>query len=152
MDDLNLLDDGETITIRLPKEIIELLATYAQKKGKKVDGFVIGIVTKSVEELQYADQFWEKFRLWASPRLIEVIPTANYVVHVKFDDGVSGEYPMMPAIQRGGEFADLFDLARFRQVRIGEDGKSISWPGNVAVSSETVYAGLMFDEDDGWNE
>jgi len=49
------------------------------------------------------------------------------VVRLTYDDGFSGEVDFADTVSRGGVMAGLADPALFRQVQIGEDGRSLGW-------------------------
>jgi hypothetical protein len=59
---------------------------------------------------------------------IKSVEVARYpVLHVTFDDGLSGEYDLTDLIARGPVFAPLKDEAYFRTIAEGEYGHTFGW-------------------------
>ena len=47
----------------------------------------------------------------------------DYRLRLSFEDGTTGEVDLSDLLARGGVFAQLRDVAYFRQVRVDPDGK-----------------------------
>ncbi len=59
---------------------------------------------------------------------IKSVEVARYpVLHVTFDDGLSGEYDLSEAIMHGPMFERLKDPEFFAEVAVGEHGHTFGW-------------------------
>lgn len=75
--------------------------------------------------------------MWDMNDIIRVRHVRNYVCHVEFDDGVSGDIDLAAYLKRGPVFAALADINLFQQVRI--EGGTISWPNGADIAPERIY-------------
>ena len=64
----------------------------------------------------------------------------DHRLRLSFEDGTTGEVDLSDLLARGGVFAQLRDVAYFRQVRVDPDGGTITWPNDTDVAPETLYA------------
>lgn len=64
----------------------------------------------------------------------------DYVVHVRFEDGVSADVDLSYLLDYGGVFAPLSDRDYFRTLRADPDAGTIVWPNATDVAPETLYA------------
>jgi hypothetical protein len=76
----------------------------------------------------------------STPLLIEARPQDGYTVHVRFEDGTSGDVDLSYLADYGGVFAPLRDLAYFRQLRADREAGTIVWPNDADIAPETLYA------------
>ena len=60
-------------------------------------------------------------------RIVSVEPRQYPILHVTFDDGVSGDLDLSPSIDADPAFAPLKDEAVFRAVAVGEHGRTFGW-------------------------
>lgn len=74
------------------------------------------------------------------PLLIEAKPVADYVVHVRFDDGIAANVDLAYLVSYGGVFGPLRDPAYFRQLRANPEGGTIVWPNEADIAPETLYS------------
>jgi hypothetical protein len=141
----------KTVRLYLPTELRLELKTYANKKGMPLNKYIIAILTKTFEKYRGVDDFWKKIEARATSRLVEVIPIDNFTLQDRFDNGLSGNYDMMPIIQQEGAFLPLADSGQFILACVNEDGKMLSWPGEIGLTSEAIYIAL-FHLNDAWSE
>jgi hypothetical protein len=66
-------------------------------------------------------------------------------IKLRFRDGFEGEVSVRPLIQKAGVFAFLDDVARFRDVRIGEDGRWIYWYDSEGDEVDLCADALRFE-------
>ena len=76
----------------------------------------------------------------STPLLIEATPLEGYVVHVRFEDGTSGDVDLGYLREYGGVFEPLRDPAFFRQLRADAEAGTIVWPNEADIAPETLYA------------
>jgi hypothetical protein len=57
---------------------------------------------------------------------------------LEFADGQAGEVDLAPVIARGGVYSSLNVPAVFDQVRVGERGRYIEFPGNVDFCADAL--------------
>ena len=69
--------------------------------------------------------------------IVRVQHVRDYVCHVEFDDGLSGEIDLAAYLERGPVFAALADIGLFKQV--GIEGGTISWPNGADIAPERIY-------------
>jgi hypothetical protein len=76
----------------------------------------------------------------STPLLTEARPLDGYAVHVRFDDGMSGEVDLSYLLDYGGVFEPLRDLDYFRRLRADPQAGTIVWPNDADIAPETLYA------------
>jgi Protein of unknown function (DUF2442) len=76
------------------------------------------------------------------PRVIEVQATPDFLLNVRFDDGVAGVVDCHQLVHgpRAGVFAALAEPGRFLQagVRFG----AVSWPDELDLDPDTMHDAL----------
>jgi hypothetical protein len=70
-------------------------------------------------------------------KVISVLPKDNYVLHLEFDDGVSGDISIKDRLF-GSMFEPLKDVGFFNQVSIDSFG-SICWPNDADLDTDVLY-------------
>jgi hypothetical protein len=74
------------------------------------------------------------------PLLLEAKPQADYIVHVRFADGLAADVDLSYLLKYGGVFEPLRDVRYFRRLRADLDAGTIVWPNESDVAPETLYA------------
>jgi hypothetical protein len=75
----------------------------------------------------------------STPLLSEAKPLDGYVVHVRFEDGTTGEVDLSYLLGYGGVFKPLRDPEFFRQLRVNPEAGTIVWPNEADIAPETLY-------------
>jgi hypothetical protein len=73
-------------------------------------------------------------------KAIEVRPSADYRVWIRFDDGVQGEIDLSDLAGRG-VFQSWSDRKVFEGVHVDESG-AVSWPGEIDLCPDALYLRL----------
>jgi len=76
----------------------------------------------------------------STPLLVEAKPGDDYLVHVRFEDGLAAEVDLSYLLDYGGVFEPLRDLEYFRQLRADGDAGTVVWPNDADIAPETLYA------------
>jgi Protein of unknown function (DUF2442) len=76
----------------------------------------------------------------STPLLIDAKPAEGYVVHVRFEDGLTTDVDLSYLLDYGGVFEPLRDPEYFRQLRANPEAGTIVWPNEADVAPETLYA------------
>ena len=143
-------EDKIIIPIPLTKETVQHLKVYAEKKGITAEEYLVKLIDDSIHFLQIQEKFVKDVLEWKIPRLIAAIPTDDYSLNVKFEDGTEGKYDLKASILQGGVFSALSDVEFFMKVSISENGDCITWPGEIDIGVDTIYWDVMFAADDKW--
>lgn len=75
-----------------------------------------------------------------TPLLVNAVPIADYVVRVRFEDGVTGDVDLSYLLDYGGVFEPLRDPAFFRELQADREIGTIVWPNEADIAPETLYA------------
>lgn len=71
-------------------------------------------------------------------RITRAVARPPSAVELEFDDGAVMTVELGPLIERGGVYAALADPAVFREVRIGDRGRFIEWPGEIDFCADAL--------------
>jgi hypothetical protein len=75
------------------------------------------------------------------PRVEQVRHVADYLLKLRFADGVKGEIDFRNRIVGGGGvFRPLEDLALFSQVRVDPEAGTLVWPNDVDFCPDMLYS------------
>ena len=72
-------------------------------------------------------------------QLISAEPASDYNLRLLYSDGRRFEVDIRPLIEKGGVFVPLADRELFIQVRVGEGGRFIEWPGDVDLCADAHW-------------
>ena len=72
--------------------------------------------------------------------IAEVRPLGNHRVFIKFDDGVEGEVDVAEMVAFEGVFAPLRDPARFAEVRVHPELRTLCWPNGADLDPVVLYS------------
>jgi hypothetical protein len=72
------------------------------------------------------------------PRVIEASYVRDYIIRVRFLDGVEGEVDLQPQLY-GEVFEPLKASAYFRQFRVDPELHTLTWPNGADFAPEFLY-------------
>ena len=72
--------------------------------------------------------------------IVEVRALERYRLHVRFEDGKSGEIDLAQIIRFEGVFAPLKDHTQFSQVRLNRELGTVEWPCGADLDPDVLYA------------
>ncbi len=67
-------------------------------------------------------------------------PLDGYVVHVRFEDGITADVDLSHLLDHGGVFEPLRDVEFFRGLRADAEAGTIVWPNDADIAPETLYS------------
>lgn len=76
----------------------------------------------------------------STPLLLDAKPSSGYVVHVRFEDGLTAEVDLSYLLDYGGVFEPLRDIEYFRQLQADPEAGTIVWPNKADIAPETLYS------------
>lgn len=71
-------------------------------------------------------------------KITYAVTEPNFKLRLTFADGAEVLVDFKPIIEMGGVFAKLNDLEFFKQVKIGSQGRSIEWPGEIDFCADAL--------------
>jgi hypothetical protein len=74
------------------------------------------------------------------PTIVEVIPSGEFRLTLRFDDGRRGDVDIAAMIPFDGVFARLTDPAYFARVRVDAESGTIVWPNGADLDPLVLYA------------
>jgi hypothetical protein len=81
-----------------------------------------------------------------APEMVAVIARPEHTVRIVFADGEVRDVDITPLLDTPA-FSPLRDRALFDQVKIDEQTGTITWPGDVDLDPEVIYAALDLGPD-----
>jgi len=75
------------------------------------------------------------------PKVIDAKYVRDFVIHLRFDDGVEGDVNLQNELE-GEIFQPLKDPSYFRQFTIYKELFTISWPNGADFAPEFLYEKL----------
>ncbi len=78
--------------------------------------------------------------------IVEVQPTRDYRLRLRFEDGREGEVDIADMIQFEGIFAPLKDHAEFLKVYVDPELGTICWPNGADLDPDVLYANVTGEE------
>ena len=76
----------------------------------------------------------------STPLLLEATPLDDYVVHLRFEDGIVADVDLSYLVDYWGVFEPLGDREYFRQLRADAEAGTVVWPNEADIAPETLYA------------
>jgi hypothetical protein len=74
--------------------------------------------------------------------IVEVRHLGEHRLHLRFEDGVSGEVDLARMIEFKGIFAALLDETEFARVRIDPKSGTVVWPNGADLDPDVLYAAV----------
>ena len=72
-------------------------------------------------------------------RIVRAVPRPPSTVVLAFEGGAKVDVDVAPFIWMGRVYAALADTTLFAQVRIGERGRWIEWPGELDFCADALW-------------
>jgi Protein of unknown function (DUF2442) len=76
-----------------------------------------------------------------APEMVAVIPRPEHTVRIVFADGEVRDVDITPLLDTPA-FSPLRDTAMFERVKVDEQTGTITWPGDVDLDPDVIYAAL----------
>jgi hypothetical protein len=76
-----------------------------------------------------------------APEMVAVIPRPEHTVRIVFADGEVRDVDITPLLDTPA-FSPLRDPSVFEQVTVDEQTGTITWPGDVDLDPDVIYAAL----------
>lgn len=73
-----------------------------------------------------------------APRIRQVYPCEDYVLHVTFDNGITKLYDLKPKLNEE-RFSILRDRVFFKAVLVDDGGFGISWNDDIDLSENELW-------------
>lgn len=74
------------------------------------------------------------------PRIKEVKPQEDYILHVVFDDGKAVFYDVKEDIETIPQYGDLRDIyGLFEQVQLDKSRTCVYWTDSIDLPSDAIY-------------
>lgn len=72
------------------------------------------------------------------PKIIEAEYEHDYIIHLRFDDGIEGDVDMSQELY-GELFEPLKNLEMFKQFTIHPEFHTLCWPNGADIAPEFLY-------------
>ncbi len=72
--------------------------------------------------------------------VVEVNPLADYRLHLRFEDGATGEIDLAELVEFRGVFAPLADRAFFDRVCVDPSLGTVVWPNGADLDPDVLYS------------
>ncbi len=72
------------------------------------------------------------------PRVVEAVHVRDYVIHLRFADGVEGDIDLKDELD-GEVFEPLREPAYFKTFRVHPELHTITWPNHADFAPEFLY-------------
>ena len=74
--------------------------------------------------------------------IVEVKHLGGHRLHLRFEDGASGELDFAERLRFQGVFERLKDVSEFAKVRVNPESGTIEWPGGIDLDPDVLYAAV----------
>ncbi|MCX5862283.1 MAG: DUF2442 domain-containing protein [Deltaproteobacteria bacterium] len=75
-----------------------------------------------------------------TPDVVSATYKGGYHVEIIFEDGCTGVVDFAKYIDRGGVFERLKDMDVFRRFSVNPELGILTWPDDIDIAPETLYA------------
>ena len=75
------------------------------------------------------------------PNIISIAPKGNYILDIKYDDGLEGEYSCTYLLEKE-EFSKLNDINVFNSAAIDERSNDVCWGKDMFLCKNALYKHL----------
>jgi hypothetical protein len=72
------------------------------------------------------------------PRVVEAEYQRDYIIHIRFSDGVEGEVDLGQELY-GELFESLKDVSLFKQFSVHSEFRTLCWPNGADIAPEFLY-------------
>lgn len=72
-------------------------------------------------------------------KIVEVKPKDNFILIVKFENGIEKQYDIKILMNKFEVFKELNNELLFKKVKLDVGGYGISWNENIDLSSEEIW-------------
>ena len=72
--------------------------------------------------------------------IVEVKVVKNYILYIRFENGISGEIDVSKIIPFEGVFSELKEPSYFATVRVDKDLGTIVWESGADLAPDYLYA------------
>ena len=72
--------------------------------------------------------------------IIEVKVVKNYILYIRFEDGLAGEIDISKLVPFEGIFSNFKELAYFATVRVDKDLGTIVWDNGADLAPDYLYS------------
>jgi len=72
--------------------------------------------------------------------IVEAIPLENYLLNLRFEDGVEGVVNVSQCVNFTGVFAPLRERTEFAAVRVDPELGTVCWPCGADLDPDVLYA------------
>lgn len=74
----------------------------------------------------------------SKPTITSLTVQPAFTLALRYSDGAALSVSVKPLVDAGGVFVSLRDPAVFAQARIGLNGRSVEWPGEIDLCADAL--------------
>lgn len=72
--------------------------------------------------------------------IVEAVPLENYLLKLRFEDGVEGVVDVAQCVSFTGVFAPLLERSEFTAVQVNSELGTVCWPCGADLDPDVLYA------------
>lgn len=72
--------------------------------------------------------------------IVEAVPLENYLLKLRFEDGVEGVVDVAKCVSFTGVFAPLRECREFASVQVNSELGTVCWPCGADLDPDVLYA------------